>query len=168
MNNCEVIDALGTYEIESQVYGVLSLASKIAAQVKNRANAFRFALWLRNINRDLTNFLDNIHAIIEGRKPAPKPSGEPINRERLARTVDDLEHLYRVIEYIYESSRRAGLTNSTLTAGTLRSLKNRNEALLDLADWLEALSEPDKYNRLFERAAREKEAGELLDLHQVI
>ena len=166
MNNCEVLNAFGTYELESQFYGVLSLASRLAANAKNRANTVKIAYGLFTMDRDLSNFLNNVHAMMEGKKAVP-PASEPITRERMIATAENLEHLYRVIDYIHEAARRARLTNNSLTAGSLNSLKHNSEELLDFAHWVELLMEPQQVKTIFDRAAQEKESGEIYDLSQV-
>jgi hypothetical protein len=166
MHNCEVLNAFGTYDLDAQVYGVLSVASQLAADVKNKANRVRLAVWLFNFDRKLAAFLDEVHALVEGKKTVPS-GGEPVTPETLKVTAENLAHGARIIDYIYEQSRRAGLTNSTLTAASLRSLRKHNEELIDLVDWLVQLAEPKPVNEAFARAALEKESGEVYDLSQV-
>jgi len=169
MTNCEVINAFGTARLESEVYDNLSLAARLASAVKSGTSRIRVALWLRDFDRKLINFLEGFHAIMEGRKAAPasKADDEPPTPQRIRTTADNIEHMYRIIDTIYESARRARLTNFSLTAGSLQSLKHNSEELLDIAEWLETFVDPKHYNAAFERAEREKEAGELYDLSHV-
>src|SRR5438105_1890154 len=111
MTNSEVMNAFGAFDLDSQVYGNLSLAARLAAGVKDRANSFRFSMWLNSFDRKTTTFLETMHAMIEGRKkvPAPAKDAEPATPERLRATADNLEHMARIIDYIYESGRRAQL-----------------------------------------------------------
>jgi hypothetical protein len=161
-----ISNAFGTYDWDAQVYGALSVASRVAATVKNRANVLRIAYHLHGLNKTLTNFFETVHATMEGKKPVD-PSAKPVTPERLRSIADNLEHLHRIIEYVYESLRRAGLTNNSLTAGSLQSIRKYGEELLSLADWFELMSEPQQVKAIFDRAEQESERGEIHDLNQV-
>jgi len=161
-----IANAFGTYDWDAQVYEALSVASRVAASVKNRANVLRLAYRLYVLSNSLNVFLDTVHATMEGRKPVD-PNAEPLTPERLKSTADNLIHLHRTIEYIYEGLRRVGLTNNSLTAGSLRSINKNGPELLDLADWLELLASPKEFEAIFERAEHERESGELYDIDQV-
>jgi hypothetical protein len=73
----------------------------------------------------------------------------------------------RNIDYIHESGRRVGLTNNSLTAGSLKSLVERREGILDVADWLDASLKTDENAAILARARRERESGQTVDLDQV-
>jgi hypothetical protein len=167
MNNCEAIRALGGFDFESRAFSVVSLASGLAANAKSHGSSLAFALSLYRINSKLETTLNDFHDIMEGKKPAPAPLGEPLTVERIENAAETFDFCYRMIEYIYEGARRAGFTNRTLTAGSLSSLKNHNEELLDIATWLEDLAHPKQVKRIFERADKETEYGELYDISKV-
>jgi hypothetical protein len=167
LNHAETIsNAFATYDWDAQVYGVLSVASHLAATVKNRASVLRIAYLLHGLNKKLTHFSETVHGIMEGRVPVD-PNTKPATPEQLRSTADNLEHLHRTIEYVYESLRRVGLTNNSLTAGSLQSMRKHGEELVNFADWFELLSEPQQFNEIFARAEREREHGEIYDLDQV-
>jgi hypothetical protein len=77
------------------------------------------------------------------------------------------EHLYHTLDYVYDALKRVGLTNNSLTAGSLASIHRRSEAIANLADWFDVVSEPQEIEGIFQRAKQEKESGELIDLAQV-
>lgn len=161
-----ISNAFGTYDWDAEVYGALWAASRVAASIKHRANVLRIAYRLRELNRTLTSFFDTVHATMEGKKPAD-PDAPPLTPERLRSTADNLEHLNRIIEYVYETMRRVGLTNNSLTAGSLRSIHKHGEELLDLAEWFELTATPEQAKFLFDRAEHESKQGEVYDLSQV-
>jgi hypothetical protein len=166
MKNCEVINAFDASDIEAKSFDALSLASSLAKATKNRAHTLRIAYSLFSLNRNLIGFLNETHAIMDGKKKVAPPT-ESVTPQRMKTVADNLEHIYRIIEYIYESAKRARLTNNSLTAGSLNSLRRHGEELLDIADWLELMADPKQFKDAFERAEQEKELGETYDLSQV-
>jgi hypothetical protein len=168
MNNCDVINAMAAPDIEAQSFDALSSVSRLAAAMRNRANVLRIAGSLFTLNRSLGSFLNNVHDIMSGKKSAPQgTSNELPTPERMSSVSDNLGHTYRIIDYICELSRRAKLTNNSLTAGQLKTLHKHGEELLDLVDWVETLANPKALDAVFARAQREKESGEVYDLSQV-
>jgi hypothetical protein len=167
MNNCDVMNAFAASDIEAKSFSVLATASKVAAAAKNRAHTWRLAGILWSMNRDLANLVDGVHKILSGETVAPAPKQESNTPQEMRTTADNLEHITRTIDYILELSRRARLTNNSLTAGSLNSLSRYNEELRDFADWIETLSDPKYSANAFDRAKREKEAGEIYDLSRV-
>jgi hypothetical protein len=105
MNSCDVLNAFGGSDLESQVYGVVSLASRLAANVKNRTNRFRIAYWLFDFNKKLGTFLKNAHDIMEGRVLV-SPAVEPVTPQSLETNIENMEYLYRVIDYVWSRASR--------------------------------------------------------------
>jgi hypothetical protein len=158
-------NALAGYDFSAEVYGTLSLASRMASTMKNRANVLRLAYNLHNVNRKLQSLFDTVDEAVTGkRQPAQTKNQEPPTPARLRASADSLEELARTIDYVLEASRRVGLCNNSLTAGPLRKFKAYRERLVDLADWLELIAEPKATAELFARAAQERERGEMFDL----
>ena len=75
--------------------------------------------------------------------------------------------MYRTLDYLVEGARRAGLTNNSLTAGSIKGLQRNLETIASLADWLDLAAQPDAVNGIFERTKLERERGELIDLANV-
>jgi heme exporter protein D len=161
-----VIGNLGAYDWNARVYDTLALASRLAASVRDRANVLRIAYHLRELNKGLVRIREITNAAMEG-KIKPNPNAEPVTRQTLRSNADNFEQMYRTLEYLLESLRRAGLANNSLTAASFRGLEGTIEPIANLADWFDVASQPEEVGRLFDRAKKERESGELIDLAQV-
>ncbi len=161
-----VISNLGTYNWNAKVYDTLALASRLAAAVKNRGNTIRIAYHLRELNGSLERLIDLINRSMRGESKAA-PNSEPVTSQTLRSNADNFEQMYRTLDYILECSRRAGLTNNSLTASSVRSLQRHVDPIANLADWFDLASQPEAVGRIFERARKEREHGELTDLAEV-
>jgi hypothetical protein len=144
----------------------LAFTSALAAAVKRRSNAISIALQFRKADREIKNLLDRVNGIIEGRITIATPD-DPVTRPQIDGLINSLDMIARNIDYIHESSRRVGLTNNSLTAGSLKSLVAHREGILDVADWLDASLKTDENAAILARASRERELGQTIDLDQV-
>jgi hypothetical protein len=160
-----VIRSLETYEWDAQIYGTLSIVSRLAVGVRNKANVLRIAYSLHKVNRSLQALLDKVHGAMEGKTSAK--ADEPTSESRLRQTADNLTRMHHTIEYVYESLRRVGMTNNSLTASTLRTLRAHGESVLDLADWFETISQSEEVKAIFERSREEKNKGDVYEINQV-
>lgn len=96
-----------------------------------------------------------------------KPPTEPVTPERIRKAAESLRTLHASLDRIYKASKRAGLTNNSLTARSLRNIGEWNEQVLELGELLDLTTEhQDVLNSIFERASKEKERGEVYDLSQ--
>jgi hypothetical protein len=161
-----VISNLGTYNWNARVYDALALASSLAATVKRRGHVLQLAYALHDLNGTLSEFLKIVNDGMEGKGKAD-PNAEPVTPQMLRSSADNLEQLYRTLDFVLEGSRRAGLMNNSLTAGSLRKIRRSLEPIANLADWFDLASQPEAMDKIFETAKREKERGELIDLAQV-
>lgn len=161
-----VINSLGTYDWNARVYDVLALASRLAASVRDRGNVLRVAYHLRNANKNLTEFLGIVNDAMEGKRK-PDPNAEPVSIQTMRSSADNLEQLYRTLEYVVEGCRRAGLMNNSLTAGSLREIQRQLDPIANLADWLDLAAQPEAVDKIFQATEQEKEEGRLIDLTQV-
>ncbi len=161
-----VISNLGTYNWNARIYDSLALASRLAATVKNRGHVLRLAYNFRNLDKNLSEFLEILNKSMEGKRKAD-PNVEPVTPQTLRSSADNLEQLYLTLDYIVEASRRAGLMNNSLTAGSVRGIQKNVEPIGNLADWFDLASQPEATDQIFEIAKQEKERGELSDLAQV-
>jgi hypothetical protein len=144
----------------------LSETSALAAAVKRRANVLLIAWNLRKVDKTLNDFLARTYGIIEGRVQV-EPPAEPITPQQVEGMIDTLDMIARMIDSTHESMRRVGLTNNSLTAGSLQSLVRHREGVLDLGDWFDAFIRTEETAAAFARANRERELGQVVDLNQV-
>lgn len=144
----------------------LAFTSALAAAVKRRSNAIWIAYQFRKVDREINNLLERVNGIIEGRIKVETPD-EPVTRPKIEGLIDSLDMIARNIDFIHEAGRRAGLTNNSLTAGSLKSLVVHREGILDVADWLDASLKTDENAAIVARANRERELGQTIDLDQV-
>jgi len=161
-----VIGSLGTHNWNARVYDTLALASRLAAAVKNKGNVLRIAYHLRDLNKTVAKFVGVVDSAMKG-ELKPNPNAETITPETLRSNADNFEQLYRTLDYIVEASRRAGLTNNSLTSASVRGLQKNLDAIGNLADWFDLASQPEAVNQIFETAKQERERGDLIDLARV-
>jgi hypothetical protein len=161
-----VISNLGTHNWNARVYDTLALASRLAAAVKNKGNVLRIAYRLRDLNKTVAEFVGVVNSAMNG-ELKPNPNAETITPETLRSNADNFEQLYRTLDYIVEASRRAGLTNNSLTSASVRGLQKNLDAIGNLADWFDLASQPEVINQIFETAKQERERGDLIDLARV-
>lgn len=161
-----VISNLGTHNWNARVYDTLALASRLAAAVKDRGNVLRLAYSLHDLNKNVTKFIGIVNSAMSG-ELKPDPNAETVTPETLRSNADNFEQLYRTLDYILEGSRRAGLTNNSLTAASIRGLQKNLDAIGNLADWFDLASQPEAVSQIFETANRERERGDLIDLARV-
>ena len=144
----------------------LAEISALAASVKRRANVISIAWNLRKVDRTVRNFLERVYGIMEG-KIQVEPGPDPVTPQQIEGVIDTLDMVARTIDTAHESMRRVGLTNNSLTAGSLASLVQRREGILDLADWFDASLKTEEAAAIFARANREREQGQVVDINQV-
>lgn len=161
-----IIGNLGTYTLSAQVYDALALASRLAAAVKNRSSALQTAYHLRRLDTRLAEFVDIVNRAMDG-KVKLDPNAEPATPVMLRSHADNFEQLYRTLDYIVAGARRAGLTNNSLMAGSIRGIEHHLDAISNLADWFDLASQPEAITKIFNGAEQERERGELIDLAKV-
>ncbi len=162
-----MIQALDSPEWNADVYGALSSLSRVAAAVRNKANVIRFAYSLHSANRAFKTLFEKTDAAMNDTTPKPVPDAEIPTPQKLLDTADNLMKLSRSIDYVYESLRRVGLTNNSLTAGSLSKFRGYRQPIEDLADWFEVMAQSDEVKAIFDRASAERERGELFDLERI-
>jgi hypothetical protein len=160
------IQSFESYEWNAQLYGALSAFSRLAANVKNKANVLGLAYSMHKANNELHALFEKVHAALEGKIP-PDPNAEPPTEKRMREAADNLLHLYRTIEYFYESMRRVGLLNNSLSSIPLRTMKAHSEEILDLVDWIDLTVQDEEVKAIFDRAYKERTIGNLFELEQV-
>ncbi|MGB8540841.1 MAG: hypothetical protein WCD49_04305 [Candidatus Acidiferrales bacterium] len=133
----------------------LAEISALAAAVKRRANVISLAWDLRKADKTIRDLLERVYGILEG-KIHVQPATEPVTPQQIEGMIDNLDMIARMIDTTHESMRRVGLTNNSLTAGSLASLVKHREGILDMADWFDASLKTDVAAAIFARAKRER------------
>ncbi len=152
----------------ADVYGSLSVAFQIAALVKHRAQVIRVAFIVRRFSNSVGDSIDLLHAVMQGKAVPPSDSSsEPMTPERGQNAVRMLRDLSNAMDEIYDKAKWHGLTNYSLVAGSFLKLQGQAERILEIADWLELILEPESIESLFDRARAEQEQGEVYNLSQV-
>jgi hypothetical protein len=153
-------------EVRISALDSLSLTASLASAVKKRSNAIRITWQFWKVDREVKHLLDRVNGIIEGKIKVEIPA-EPVTRPKIEGLIDELDMIARNIDCIHESGRRAGLTNNSRVAASLKSLMAHREGILDVADWLDASLNAEENAAIFTRAQQERELGQTLDLNQV-
>lgn len=162
-NAAAAINSLGSSDLNVQVYDTVSAAAALAKAASDRAKVLSIAYNLVKLNRSFRSLFDQVDDVLTGKRPVD-PQAEPMTPQRLQEMIDSLSHVCRMVDYFYESMRRARLTNNSLTAGSMRNLQLNSERLKDFVDWLDAVAKPDDLDSIFNRAKQERDHGELYDL----
>jgi hypothetical protein len=162
-NAAAVLTSLGSSDLDVQVYDTVSTAAALAKAASDRAKVFGIAYNLFKANRSFHSLFELVDGILSGTRPV-EPDAEPMTPQKVLEMIDNLAHIGRMVDYFHESMRRAGLTNNSLTAESIRKLQANNERLKDLIDWLDACAKPDELESVFNRAKQERDRGELFDL----
>jgi hypothetical protein len=144
----------------------LSEISALAAAVKRRANVLLISWSLRRVDKTVRDLLEKVYGIMEGRIQVER-APEPVTPQQVEGIIDTLDMIARTIDTTHESMRRVGLTNNSLTAGSLRSLVQRREGILDLADWFDVSLKTEEAAAIFARANTERALGQVVDINQV-
>jgi len=147
-----------------RVYTGLALAAElsIAMDKPRRAAISLFFLWrifrgLGRLNRDLEEVID---AYDQANGFPPPPTMEKYRFER-----DLLLGLHAFCERIL--SPQDGLPRLGLMSKKLDRLRINSERLLDLADWLDAMSTPNEMESRFSALAKEVADGNFVPLASV-
>jgi hypothetical protein len=169
MSTCAAaLTSFGSDRWNAEVYGSLSVASQISSMVKSRAQVLTLAYHLRRLNSRLKTFFRETDEVMEGkRKLNGDTESEPVTRERIEQSLQTISRLHETLNGIYDQARKQRLTNNSLVAGPLNTLRSYAEEMLDLADWIEVACQSEDVESIFERAHQEKQRGEVIYLAQV-
>ena len=164
--NVAVLSTFGSDLWNAEVYGSLSVASRVASMVKTKTQILHLAYSLHNLNKSLKNIFDTLHEAIEHPRNV-EPPAEPATPDQMIRAIAIIRELSTSLDNSYQRAKRARLTNNSLIAGALSRLHTYSEDLVELGDWLEMLLKPEEVNAIFDRANQEIERGEVFDLSRV-
>jgi hypothetical protein len=158
-----VLTNLGSDQWDAEVYAVLSMASRLAALVKSRAQTVRLGYKFWQLNSLLGSFFQEVRNSMEGHAP----KDDSITPERIEQSIRSLRQMHSKIEALYEAARRARLTNNSLLAMPLRSVHTYSDDILELAELLEAYQNSEGVEAVFDRSAQERARGEVYDIAEV-
>ena len=158
-----VLSNFGSDQWDAKVYAVVSMAARLSALVKNRAQTFHLAFQFWRLNSALAGFFNEIRDVMEGKKKSTSPA----TPEQIEDAIRSLRKAHVMLETLYESARRSRLTNNSLVAMPLRSVHTYSDDILELAELLEAFQSKDGVEAAFDRSAQERARGEIYDLAEV-
>jgi len=145
----------------AEFYSVMALASRLALLIKSHARVVTLAIRLRRLDSALGRlFRERVYRTLESEQI------ERVDPEKVREGIITLRRLHRTLDTIIKASRHIGLTNNSLTAGSLRGIAEWGEEIMELADLGELTLSEGLIQSVYERAAQEKERGELYDLGQ--
>jgi hypothetical protein len=155
----------GNDHLNARMYAGLSTASELAASLtKGRSGIpsllyeWRLHWLLQRLNRELKETLGNIEADVERKREASLSSSAAA-----ARYIPLRDSILRS----HETYARLLSDKDRWPKGLRRDLDrfhDYTERLLDLADWLDALSTPEETSAKFEAALQELARGEVVPL----
>lgn len=154
---------------DAAMYDAASLASRSAAAViavRSGVQKMTLAWDLRQLSNALSAFLDKVYVKSEAasRGEMTEELSEAITREQIESCIRSLEYMYETISRLHSKSERKGLTNNSLMAGSLKTIRRRSEELLDLADWLQTSLDytPSELESIFVNARNELREGQVV------
>lgn len=147
---------IGSDRWNASVYASLSTASELAAELDSPNGET-----LPEIDAlKVSEFLDQLNRFVEltADKYVPLPANA--SEEKLLTARDSILSLYRICERVLSLSGRMG--SSSQMQSEFAVLRTQSERLLDVADWLDALSTPEEINAKFEAASAEFANGDVV------
>jgi hypothetical protein len=156
------LDLIGTDAWNATAYRLVSLGYKISASIRSRVAKAQLASVLWKFDRILSGFLRQFYEDVESNKKS-----EPANRERVLAGIETLKLLRAAVEKIDTGLRTAGFSNDSLIAGPLTSLRAHADEVLDLAESVELMLNPDPLNKIFDASIEELRRGETAGLESI-
>jgi hypothetical protein len=146
----------------ADLYGVMSMAYRLSAAIKDRATAVKIAYRLRHLDSVLAKMFKDIRAAIDN-KSKPKT----VNPEQVREAIQALGKLHSVIARLLHASKLARLTNNSLMAQSLHNIANWNDEVAELIEVVGLSLNPEAVNSLYKRSQEERDRGEIFDLSEV-
>ena len=145
----------------SVFYSAMAVVSSASEAIHGRSETAAFPLRLWMLERKLRPMVD----IIEN--PAPRKLGEAISEPvDPHKAVEQVESLVMTLRNLYQSCRRLGYTNRTLTAGSLNSIHKQTETISEFAERMRLIFDPQT-DEHFARAFQEYLRGESVGLEEI-
>jgi hypothetical protein len=150
---------IGSDRWNARIYASLSTASELAAELDNLNGEMLSEIDALRVSE----FLDQLNRFVErGLKAADKyvPQATNTSKEKLLTARDSILSLYRICERVLSLSSGIGGVGQMQSEFAL--LRAQSERLLDVADWLDALSTPEETKAKFEAASAEFANGDVV------
>ncbi len=159
---------IGTDRWNADVYGTLSFASRLAEAVKQQRIAYQVRYFLWKVNGRIESMLDDVHAKLEEAiaeaEKAPATSSKSSDRSRIENAIASIQQLHVILDGIYQAANHHRLTNNSALAASIHRLHRNDERIVELAEWIQDLTNPDPLEKIFEAARAEFERGESVAL----
>jgi hypothetical protein len=158
---------IGTDRWNADVYGTLSFASRLAEAVKQQRLAYQVRYFLWRVNGRIEFMLDDIHAKLEeaiAEAQKGKASSEPSDPSRIHNAMASIQQLHSILDGIYRAAIHHRLTNNSALAASIHRLHRNDERIVELAEWIQDLTNPDPLEKIFDAARAEFERGETVVL----
>jgi hypothetical protein len=152
----------GTDTWNAEVYGSLSISSRLSALLKSNAAQLKLVEFFWKTNRNIESFLDKIdNAVRNAEKAIEKgnANSEPLNRAAAEKAIGQLSDLYQILDNIHQHCVRYRLNNFSRLAVGLNRLRRNADRVDELAAWLQDVLNPD-FKDAFATARAEFENGE--------
>ncbi len=161
-------DMYETVGVASHTYAT---AAQVSTAIYSGIHKVQLAWDLRSLSNKISSFLDRIHASVakaETTSVAPIDSQQTVSREQLESTIRSLEYIYETTSRLFSTAQKKGLTNNSMMAGSLRTIRRRSEEFLDIADWLKAYlsTTSSELDAIFANARADLAAGEVFGLSE--
>ncbi|WP_128914918.1 hypothetical protein [Granulicella sibirica] len=160
---------VGTDMWNAEVYGGLSVASRMSATIRQGRNTLKIRWAFMRLNGIMTGFLEHFYLVLEGKVPASDTSAatEMPSADRVERAMEGLWNLHHAIEGLYDTGVRKGFRQRTLLRDQMATLEKNKELLVDMIQWLSQMTDSEemtRINELFDLAEAEIERGETVAL----
>jgi hypothetical protein len=156
---------IGTDTWNAELYGSLSVSSRLKAAIANQSAQFKIAAFFWKTNRSLESFFDKIETAVRNAENGKSKNG-PVNRANIEKGINDLINLYEILDSIHQHCVRYRLNNISRLAAGFGGLRRNADKVEELAIWLQDSLNPD-FKDAFATAQAEFENGETVPASEV-
>lgn len=157
------LDFIGTDAWNAMAHRIVSVGFKVATLVRSQLAKAQLANALWRFDRLLSAFLKDFYEHVEkGIKADPPPTAKEVRS-----AIDTMKLIHVAVDRIDTGLRAAGFSNHGLVAGPLKSLCAHADDILDLAESVELMLNPDPLNTVFDASLDELRRGETVGLESI-
>ena len=158
---------IGTDAWNVELYGSLSISSRLSAAISSRTMQFKVAAFFYIANLRIESFLNTIDkAIRQAEEGKVKAKSVPVTPEGVRKAISGLMNLYEILDNIHHHCMRNRLNNVSRLAIGLDRLRRNADRIEELAAWLDDSLTPD-FKDAFIAARVEFENGETVPASEV-